>query len=227
MQNSVTSTASTLRGPVRIAVVDDHPLYREGTIHALQRAEGFEVVGEGATAADAIRIAQELNPDVILLDLHMPGGGVDAIANIAHGCPNVRTIVLTVSEDVQDVAATLAAGARGYILKGSSGPDIVETVHAIVRGDSYVAPSLAARILVKKAQIEVVATHDRPYYFTSREEEIVALVSQGLSNKEVARRVKCTERTVKHHMTNIMQKLNVRNRVQAVLKLTRTNDQRS
>ena len=167
-------------------------------------------------AADALKIAQERTPDVILLDLHLPGDGFGAIANIGRDCPNIRTIVLTVSEDAQDVASALAAGARGYILKGSSGSDVVETVYAVARGNSYVAPNLAARILVNKAHIETVVD-DNPHDFTSREEEIFTLVSQGLSNKEIARRLNCTERTVKHNMTKIMQKLNVRNRVQAAL----------
>lgn len=220
MRYPATDSATILCKPIRIAVVDDHPLYRAGTIQFLTQTEGFEVVGEGATAADALTIARERTPDVILLDLHLPGDGFGAIADIARDCPNVRTIVLTVSEDAQDVASALAAGARGYILKGSSGADVVETVHAIAGGKSYVAPNLAARILVNKAQIEAVV-HDNPHDFTSREEEIFALLSQGLSNKEIARRLNCTERTVKHHMTNIMQKLNVRNRVQAVLKFVR------
>jgi len=226
MQYAATDTATILTRPIRIAVIDDHPLYRGGTIQALVQTGGFEVVGEGATGTDALKIARERLPDIILLDFHLPGGGAEAIANIARDCPNVRTIVLTVSEDERDVAAALAAGARGYMLKGSSGPDVVEAVKAIFRGHSYVAPNLAARILVSKAQIEVVVD-DNPHDFTSREEEIFALVSQGLSNKEIARRLKCTERTVKHHMTNIMQKLNVRNRVEAVLKVVRTSDRRS
>lgn len=217
------TNAAILRKPTRIAVIEDHPLYRAGTIQALMQTDGIEVVGEGATAADALKIARELKPDIILLDLRLPGGGVEAIANIARDCPNVRTVVLTASENEQDVASALLAGARGYILKDSSGRDVIETVQAIARGDSYVAPSLAARILVNKAQIEAVAS-DNPHDLTTREREIFALVSQGMSNKEVARRLKCTERTVKHHMTHIMQKLNVRNRVQAVLKLARTNN---
>jgi two-component system, NarL family, nitrate/nitrite response regulator NarL len=225
MQYPVTDAAAIPCRSIRIAVVDDHPLYRSGTIQVLAQINGFEVVGEGGTAADALKIAHECAPDVILLDLHLPGGGIEAIANIGRECPDVRTIVLTVSEDAQDVASALAAGARGYILKGSSGSDVVETVQAIARGNSYVAPNLAARILVNKAQIEAVA-QDNPHDFTAREEEIFALVSQGLSNKEIARRLNCTERTVKHHMTNIMQKLNVRNRVQAALKFGRINDQK-
>jgi len=203
---------------IRIAVIDDHPMFREGTVGVLTNANGIEVVGQGATATDALNIAREHIPDVILLDLRLPGCGVEAAASIARTCPNVRTIILTASEDEQDVASALQAGARGYMLKGSSGHEVVETVRAVVRGESYVAPTLAARLLVNRGKrIEVTADDDRRD-LSSREEEIFALVAQGRSNKEVARSLNCTERTVKHHMTNIMQKLNVRNRVEAALK---------
>jgi DNA-binding NarL/FixJ family response regulator len=205
--------------PIRIAVIDDHPMFREGVVGMLTHVDGVEVVGEGATAADALKVAQDLLPDVILLDVRLPGGGVEAAAKIAHVCPNVRTIMLTASENEQDVTSALQAGARGYILKASSGPEVVETVRAIFRGGSYVEPNLAARWLMKKGKrIEIV---DNLRDLTSREEEIFELVSRGMSNKEVARGRKCTERTVKHHMTNIMRKLNVRNRVEAVLKFSR------
>ena len=208
---------------IRIAVVDDHPLFREGTVIVLTNANGIEVVGEGATATDAVAIAREHLPDVMLLDLHLPGGGIEAAADIARTCPNVRTIILTASEDEQHVTSALQAGARGYMLKGSTGHEVVEAVRAVVRGESYVAPGLAARLLVDRGnRIEVTADDDRRD-LSSREEEIFALVAQGRSNKEVARSLKCTERTVKHHMTNIMQKLNVRNRVEAVLKFHRAN----
>jgi len=213
--------AAAAPNPIRIAVVDDHPMFRAGTIEALTWGDGIEIVGEGATAADALRIAKEQSPHVILLDLYLPGGGVEATASIVRNCPNVLIIMLTASESERDVTSALQAGARGYILKGSSGRDVLETVRAIVRGDSYVAPNLAARLLINKGrQIETIVD-DNPHRFTSREEEIFKLVSQGMSNKEVARRLNCTERTIKHHMTNIMQKLNVRNRVQAALKFVR------
>jgi DNA-binding NarL/FixJ family response regulator len=114
-------------------------LYRAGTIQALMQTSGIEVIGEGATAADALKIARDLKPDIILLDLRLPGGGVEAIANIVRDCPNVRTIVLTASENEQDVSSALAAGARGYLLKDSSGSDVIETVQAIARGSSHVA----------------------------------------------------------------------------------------
>jgi two-component system nitrate/nitrite response regulator NarL len=218
MQNHMTNSDIVAILPtIRVAVVDGHPLFRAGTIQALTTTDGIEVAGEGATAADALRIARELSPDVILLDLRLPGGGVEAIARITRDCPKVRTIVLTASENEDDVASSLQAGAQGYILKGSSGLDVIRTVRAIARGNSYVAPSLAARLLIKGSQIKAAAKK-KPHDLTSREEEVFGFVSRGMSNKEIARCVKCTERTVKHHMTNIMLKLNVRNRVQAALK---------
>ena len=208
-----------MTNPIRIAVIDDHPLYREGTVQMLRRVHGIEVVADGATAADALKVAQECLPDVILLDLGIPGGGIEAAANIADVCPYVRIIMLSASENEQDVTSALQAGARGYILKGSSGSEVVETVRAIARGESYVQPNLAARLLIKEAKRIEAVVIDKLRNLTSREDEIFALVSRGMPNKEVARCLKCTERTVKHHMTNIMRKLNVRNRVQAVLKI--------
>ena len=207
--------------PIRIAVIDDHPVFREGVVGMLSYVDGVEVVGEGATAADALKVAQDLLPDVILLDVNMPGGGLQAAADIARVCPNVRTIMLTASENEQDVTSALQAGARGYILKGSSGDEVVATVRAIARGDSYVAPNLAARLLIKQGKRIGTIVERNAHDLTSREEEIFALVSRGMSNKEVARCRKCTERSVKHHMTNIMRKLHVRNRVEAALKFSR------
>jgi two-component system nitrate/nitrite response regulator NarL len=203
---------------IRIAVIDDHPMFREGAGQSLACVDGIEVIGEGATAADALKVAQDLLPDVILLDLNMPGGGLQAAADIARVCPNVRTIMLTASENEQDVTSALQAGARGYILKGSSGPELVETVRAIAGGDLYVAPSLAARLLIKQGKRIGTIVEPNAHDLTSREEEIFAFVARGMSNKEIARSFNCTERTVKHHLTNIMQKLNVRNRVQVALK---------
>jgi two-component system nitrate/nitrite response regulator NarL len=222
MNIHVTGNAA-LPDSIRIAVIDDHPMFRGGTVGVLKGADGIEVVGEGATASDAVAIARERIPDVMLLDLNLPGGGLNAVASITRACPKVRIVVLTASEDEQDVTTALQAGVRGYILKGSSGHEVVETVRAIVRGESYVAPNLAARLLIKEGKRIKPIVDNNLRDLSSREEEVFALVSQGRSNKEVARSLKCTERTVKHHMTNIMQKLNVRNRVEAVLKFRRAN----
>jgi two-component system, NarL family, nitrate/nitrite response regulator NarL len=138
--------------PIRIAVFDDHPMFREGVVQMLKRVEGFEIVGEGATGTDALEIAQEGAPDVILLDLCMPGGGIEAAACIAHDCPDVGIIMLTVSECEHDVASALQAGARGYVLKGSSESEVVDAVHAIARGNFYFTPNLAARLLIEKGK---------------------------------------------------------------------------
>jgi len=215
------ANSTAVPASIRIAVIDDHPIFREGTVSVLTGAAGIEVVGEGATATDAVAIARERVPDVVLLDLNLPGGGVNAAESIASACPKVRVVVLTASEDAEDVTTALNAGVRGYLLKGSSGHEVVETVRAVVRGASYVAPNLAARLLISKGKRVEAIDGDR-HDLSSRQAEIFALVSRGMSNKEVARVLKCTERTVKHHMTNIMHKLNVRNRVQVALKFQRT-----
>jgi DNA-binding NarL/FixJ family response regulator len=211
---------------IRVAIIDDHPSFREGVVTVLKGVGGIEVVREGATAADALRIAQEVLPDVMLLDIGVPGGGVEAAASIARACPDVRTVMLTASENEQHVMSALQAGARGYILKGSSGDEVVEAVRAIAKGDSYIAPNLAARLLINKGK-QVETVKDSPHSLNSREEEIFAFMARGRSNKEIARALNCTERTVKHHMTKIMQKLNVRNRVEAALKFRSGQNKRA
>jgi DNA-binding NarL/FixJ family response regulator len=184
----------------------------------LMGVERIEVVGEGATAADALKIAEERAPDVMLLDVRIAGDGIEAASNLVRSHPNLRIIMLTASEDEQHVASALKAGARGYLLKASGGEEIVQAVRAIAKGESYVAPNLAARLLCKKADRIEAAADSNLHDLTSREAEIFGLLARGMSNKEIARAFHCTERTVKHHMTNIMHKLKVRNRVQAVLK---------
>jgi two-component system nitrate/nitrite response regulator NarL len=213
-----------MSGAIRIAVIDDHPMFREGAVQTLACTEGIEVVGEGATAADALKVAEELRPDVMLLDISLPGGGVEAAANIARACPSVRAVMLTASESELDVASALQAGARGYILKGSSAAEVIETVRAIFKGESYVAPSLAARLLIQMGKRNEVVACKPVSDLTAREDEILALVSSGMTNKEIANRLRLTERTVKHHMTSIMRKSNVRNRVEAMLMFRRKAD---
>ena len=153
-----TNKVAMMPNPIRIAVIDGHPMFREGVVRTLKRVDGFEIVGEGATATDALKVAQKCAPDVILLDLCIPGGGIEAAAGIARDCPNVLTAILTVSEYEQDVISALQAGARGYLLKCSGGPEVVKAVHAIVRGNFYFAPNLAARLLRGKSRrMETVA----------------------------------------------------------------------
>jgi two-component system, NarL family, nitrate/nitrite response regulator NarL len=206
---------------IRIAVIDDHPMFREGAMQVFAGTDDIRVVAEGATAADAVKVAEELRPDVMLLDLGLPGGGLEAAAIIAGTFPSVRAVMLTASESAFDVAAARTVGARGYILKGSSGAEVVETVRAIFNGECYVAPSFAARLPVEMRMDCEFCAPTCANDLTGREEAVLSLVSLGMTNKEIANRLHLTERSVKHHMTSIMRKSKVRNRVEAMLMFRR------
>jgi DNA-binding NarL/FixJ family response regulator len=154
----------------------------------------------------------------VLLDVSMPGGGVEAARAISSACPVVKIIMLTVSESEEHVHEAMEAGVRGYVLKGTSGLELVNTLRAVARGEYYVTPRLAARILAlsrrpQKAPVQQGSLPD----LTKREEQILDRVAHGLTNKEIAKALQISEKTVKHYMTNIMQKLQVRNRVEAAL----------
>jgi two-component system, NarL family, nitrate/nitrite response regulator NarL len=207
---------------IRIAVIDDHPMFREGAMQIFAGTADIRVVAEGATAADAVKVAAELRPDVMLLDLSLPGGGLEAAAIIAGTFPSVRTVMLTASESEFDVAAALTVGARGYIVKGSSGVEVVETVRAVFNGESYVAPNFAGRLPVQMRMHSKPSAHKCANDLTGREGAVLSLVSLGLTNKEIANRLHLNERSVKHHMTSIMRKSNVRNRVEAMLMFRRS-----
>lgn len=205
---------------IRVAIVDDHPIFREGVAFTIRSSRAFEIVAEGASADDAIRIAKEQLPDVILLDVSMPGGGIEAARAISAACPVVKVIMLTVSEQEEDVTQALEAGANGYILKGTSGTDLLTTLQSVSRGESYVSPGLAARLLaVSMRNVRQTPRPSEQVDLTKREEQILELVARGLTNKEIANSLTISEKTVKHYMTNVMQKLQVRNRVEAVLAL--------
>jgi two-component system, NarL family, nitrate/nitrite response regulator NarL len=206
---------------IRIAVIDDHPLFRSGVIQILTASKAFEVVGEGSCARDAIHIAKETNPNIILLDISMPGSGLEAAAVISQQCPEVNIIMLTASEAEENVTASLECGAKGYVLKGTSGPELIRVAQAICIGDSYVTPTLAAKLLTQLRQTKKRQEAEGHSELTSREEEVLDHVSRGLTNKEIARQLALSEKTVKHYMTIIMQKLQVRNRVEAVLHVRR------
>ncbi len=201
---------------LHVAVVDDHPLFREGVAHSLRTQPGITVVAEGATAADALAIAADL-PDVMLLDVSMPGGGIAALGRITAAYPVVKVVMLTVSEDEEDVTAALRAGARGYVLKGVAARELVGVVRAVAAGEVYVTPSLATSLLVELTSPTNRLPTSPLADLTERERQIVELVAGGDSNKEIATQLGLSEKTVKHHMTNILQKLQVRNRVEAAL----------
>jgi two-component system nitrate/nitrite response regulator NarL len=203
----------------RVVIVDDHPLFREGVVAILANDPDFEVVGQGASADDAIRLASDLLPEIILLDIDMPGSGLSAAQVIAIQCPVTRIVFLTVSELDDHLISALKTGARAYILKGVAGRELVRILKAVHSGESYLPPGLAASLLIEMSSPHpVVNIHPDPLEeLSEREREILEKLAAGLSNKEIGLFLHLSEKTVKHYMTNILQKLQVRNRVEAAL----------
>ena len=209
---------SRMTNKVRVVLADDHPLFREGVARTLVADPDFDIVGEGTDADEAVKLATDLLPDIIILDISMPGSGIEAARKVASVCPVVKIIMLTVSEHDDDVTSALQAGARGYILKGIGGEELINIVKAVHHGESYVSPDLAARLLTAmKDSGRSGIQRDPLSELTAREEQILKGVARGLSNKEIGRELELQEKTVKHYMTNILQKLQVRNRVEAAL----------
>jgi len=206
-----------MENKTRLIVVDDHPLYRDGVVRTLEENNGFEIVGTGDSCASALLLAGELKPDLALIDISMPGGGLRALQLLGEQHPDIKVIVLTVSESDSDVLSALSAGARGYVLKGVGGRELADIVAAVAAGGSHVSPALAARVLLAMQDGDKENVPSAIENLTAREEQILRLVVKGQSNKEVARELDLSEKTIKHHMTRILQKLNVRNRVEAAV----------
>ena len=212
-----------LQPPVRVAIVDDHPIVRRGLVATLREAGGLEVVAEGASSADAERIITEFAPDLILLDVTMPGGGLAAAEAAARLRPSMAVVMLTIREDLATVKAALQAGARGYVSKGVAGEELIAAVRRVLAGERFVSPELAARLLTGEADkptqtVPGLAAATAPLHLlTERERQIFDLLSEGLGNQGIADRLSLSENTVKHYMTPLLQKLGLRSRTEAAL----------
>jgi two-component system, NarL family, nitrate/nitrite response regulator NarL len=201
--------------PIRIIVADDHPLFREGVINSLRSNPDLQVIGQAESADDAVRVVREELPDVVLLDVHMPGGGgIEAARRIASACPATRIVMLTVSEDEDDLLEAMKVGASGYVLKGVSANELAAVVRSVSSGEVYVAPTLAFGLLREMSRPR---ESDPLQELSSRERQVLELVSSGMSNQEIGMKLGLAEKTIKHYMTNILTKLQVRSRVEAAL----------
>jgi len=207
-----------MQDPIRVLIADDHTLFREGLMALLDSVPEIEVVATVEDGHQAIAAAAEHQPDVILMDLQMPEvNGIEATRQIVQSSPHIGVIVVTMFEDDDSVFSAMRAGARGYILKGADQNDMIRAIQAVARGEALFGPSIATRLMNYFAP----PVESPPQVFpelTEREREILELVAQGLSNAEIAARLTISLKTVRNHVSNIFNKLQVTDRVQAALR---------
>lgn len=200
---------------LRILLADDHPLFREGVAHSLGAEPDFEVIAQAGSGEEAVEMALRLHPDIVLLDVSMAGmGGIEAARKIAAITPVVRIMMLTVSENRENLMAALKAGAHGYVLKGVSASELRSITRRVAGGEAYVTPALAADMLTEFSNPHPLDSFSE---LTARETQILQLLSQGLTNREIGERTYLAEKTVKHYMTSILHKLHVRSRTEAAV----------
>ncbi len=206
--------------PVRVLLVDDHALFRSGIRALLEQYPEFEVVGETADGMEGVKRAKQLQPDVVLLDLHMPGvSGNRALRLILQDSADVHVLMLTVSEDADDLLDTLRAGATGYLLKNIEAESLVNAIHMASRGEPVVTPLMMSKLLsIRSERASTSVGNDAALEkLTPRERDILACVAKGLSNKLIARDLDVAESTVKIHVQSILKKLQLNSRVQAAV----------
>jgi len=211
-------------GAPRVLLVDDHDLFRTGLANLLEE-HGIDVVGQAATGADAIRAAHDLVPDVVVMDLNMPGiTGVEATRRIAGALPLARVVVLTISDRDEDVVEAILAGACGYLLKDASVQDLVRGIESASVGEALISPHIAAKVLkhvrANSTSPEVAETIHAE--LSERELEVLRLAANGHDNAEIARRLHISPKTVKNHISNILMKLQLENRIQAAVYAVRS-----
>lgn len=204
---------------VRILVADDHGVVRKGLRLILERHDGLEVIGEAADGREAVRLAEELSPDIVIMDVGMPRlNGIDATAQILHRNPRAGVIILSMHSDEGYIVRALSAGAKGYLLKDSAEEDLIQAVRIVAQGRPFFSPRITQTLLDDYVrQLRQKGLQDSYDLLTEREKEVLQLISEGKSNKEVATILGLSVYTVETHRTNLMQKLNLHNTAEIVL----------
>ena len=200
---------------MRLVIVDDHPIMRDGLVSVMESQPDMEVVGQGSSAKDAVSLATALEPDLILLDLGIRGGGIEALSEIVKCFPNVKCVMLTACDNADTAIRALNAGAKGYILKGIGANELVVALWTVFRDESFVSPEFATKLLI--AMQAVATPRQKAETLSHREAQIMREVENGFTNRQIAEKLEISEKTVKHYMSAIMQKLGVSNRVAAVI----------
>ena len=206
---------------IRVLVADDHALYRRGLEMVLGQEDDIEIVGEAGDGAEAIRRAEELLPDVVLMDIRMPRrSGIEACTAIKEIAPSTKIVILTISDEESDLYEAVRAGANGYLLKDVPGEEIADGIRAVAGGQSLISPSMASKLLSEFATM-IKKSEERPQLpvprLTDRELQVLKLVARGMANKEIASELFISENTVKNHVRNILEKLQLHSRMEAVV----------
>jgi two-component system nitrate/nitrite response regulator NarL len=199
---------------IGLLIVDNHTLFRQGLVSLLQSEPGYRVVGEASNGEEALRLVPELSPDVVLMDVKMPGiGGVEATRRLVEGDPETRVLMLTVSEEEENLLAAIQAGARGYILKNADAGELLEAIQRVHAGEAMLSPAMTLRLL-QTVKSGGIPTPLAELPLTSREQDVFHLLAQGASNRQIAETLMITENTVKTHVRNILEKLELHSRTE-------------
>jgi DNA-binding NarL/FixJ family response regulator len=215
------ATAPVSDEPIRVLIVDDHALFRRGLVMVLEQEKDIDLVGEAGDGAEAVNIAQDTMPDVVLMDVRMPRrGGIEATSQIKALAPHIKILMLTISDEEADLYDAIKAGASGYLLKEISIEEVANAIRQVYAGQSMISPSMASKLLtefatmVKKTDEKPAAAQPR---LTEREMEVLRLVAKGRNNRDIAKELFISENTVKNHIRNILEKLHLHSRMQAVV----------
>lgn len=204
---------------IRVLIADDHPLFRRGVRELLDDLPDYEVAGEAISGEEAVAQAAWIQPDVVLMDIRMPGlNGIEATRQIVAQSPHVRVLMVTMFEDDNSIFLAMRAGARGYILKDAAEEELLRAIKAAAGGEAIFSPTVAARVINYFAEPKLAAPRDAFPELTEREREVLALVANGLSNAEIAAQLALSLKTVRNHVSNIFSKLQVADRARAIIR---------